>query len=494
MSPTLRPMFTLLGVAAIPVSFAAASRILSWSPAPRATIEPTAPGTLGPVPKDLVVGTAAPKPVTTVAGDVTLTARLDRGAVLQGSDGELHVELILKGAEGALEQHVPTDLVVVVDRSGSMAGEKLQYARDAVAALADELQPEDRLAIVSYDDTVTVDAPLELATPQARQRWRRVARQLNDGGSTNISGGLDMASVLLAEHAPDRSRRVMLISDGQPNAGDASTPGLVGRARQSALVEAPLTAVGVGLDFNEDLMRSMAEAGTGNFYFLNTGKNLATLFHEELKNAGSAVASSLEIHLPSSSLQLQDAGGLPIAWEQGGASVAMGGLSAGQERHLWLTLQAPTTTTGPLTLPPLTVRWKEGGVARSAVLGDGFALNVTADPNVFAASIDQDAWALAVTKDEYGRLRTDVATYVKAGDKASADALLSSYRDRIGSLNRWVGSAEVNDNLRQLGTLQTEIDDAFQGQNQAEKQNTWSKRANRSSYVDRQLGALGYIE
>ncbi len=200
-------------------------------------------------------------------GRVHVDTRLDRQKVMRNSDGTLRMEITLRADEArrAIER-MPTDVVVVLDKSGSMAGSKIDYAKSATQALVDLLGSDDRFALVTYDDHARWVATSEFASPTTRSHWRRAIGNVGARGSTNMSEGIDAALMELEGIAsPGRAARIILISDGLPNRGDASLEGLVRRARKAAGREFVMSAVGVGEDFNESLMSAMADAGTDSY-------------------------------------------------------------------------------------------------------------------------------------------------------------------------------------------------------------------------------------
>ena len=100
-------------------------------------------------------------------GSVRFTAQVDRSAVLAGGDGQVRVELVM-GADGGetkgIQPRTPTDIVVVLDRSGSMSGSKLDDARRAVANLVEQLSPRDRFSLVTYESNAQIAIPFGYAT------------------------------------------------------------------------------------------------------------------------------------------------------------------------------------------------------------------------------------------------------------------------------------------------------------------------------------------
>ena len=168
------------------------------------------------------------------SGSVTFSGTLDRTAVLRGTDGLVRMELVIAGEEQPIEQpaRVPTDVLVILDRSGSMAGEKLAQARAAIRELVAQLGPQDRFGLVTYSDAATLVIPLTTADASARDRWSAAVEAIEADGGTNMSSGLDLGLDTIerargAGHVP----RAILLSDGLANQGDASHDGLCAAPR-----------------------------------------------------------------------------------------------------------------------------------------------------------------------------------------------------------------------------------------------------------------------
>lgn len=195
---------------------------------------------------------------------VQLTVRPDRGAVLAGGDGEVHLEVTLEARRDAQADRVrkPSDVLVVLDVSGSMDGEKLSNAKQALLQLVRRLDERDRFGLVAYASDAQLLLPLSHATSALRAQARELVSGLGTLGGTNISAGLDLAlEELRRRHG--RTARVLLLSDGQANEGDSTPSGLQRRARGFVRAEHVLSALGIGEDFNEDVMASLADVGTG---------------------------------------------------------------------------------------------------------------------------------------------------------------------------------------------------------------------------------------
>lgn len=473
---------------------------LAWSalrPAPvaqttaQAPAAPTLAAVAAVAPAPVAAPTALSSNLTGTAGPVTVSARMDRRAVHAGGDGLVHVELTLTGEDRPGER-APTDLVVVLDRSGSMSGEPLQNAKAATASIIGALHPQDRFALVTYDDTARVDIALGLADDASRSLWLRQVSNISDGGSTNMSGGLDNGLAMLQEANGARGQRLILISDGMPNAGDPSPTGLANRARLAAARNIPLTAVGVGLNFDETLMRTLADAGAGNYHYVAQSAGLASVFEAELNQATSTVASGLTVTVPrQAGVTLLSASGYPLAQGPGGDSFNVGSLGGGQTRSLWLTYRVDTSQTGQeIDLSAISVAFEADGERLATMVPGRRAVAVVSDEAAALASIDANAWSEAVLTEEYNALRQQVADAVKAGDKRQAASMIERYRVEKESANKVVGSASVAQNLGELLGLQRQVEDAFTGADQQQKQNVMSKGVGSSAYQSRRKGQV----
>ena len=164
---------------------------------------------------------------------VQFSGQLDRGSVLQGSDGTVRMELILSAdeVETFAPRRVPTDFVVVLDRSGSMGGKPLADAIASVRQLIGRLGAEDRFALVSYASDARLEISMLDASESNRSRWIAQIGGIRAAGGTNMAAGVDVATQTIDRtRQSGRTSRVIVLSDGHANEGDASLEGLRARA------------------------------------------------------------------------------------------------------------------------------------------------------------------------------------------------------------------------------------------------------------------------
>jgi Ca-activated chloride channel family protein len=441
--------------------------------------------------------TTGPTPVTAPGtGPVTFTGTLDRTSVLRGSDGVVRMELVMRAAPGPAVGAVrrPTDLVVVLDRSGSMTGEKIEHARAAVRELTGELGTEDRFALVTYSNQATLAIPLAAATPGARAGWIETLASIAPDGGTNISAGLDLAMDLVERsRGAGRAARAILISDGLANQGDDSTEGLVRRAGRAAHGEYVLSTIGVGSDFNEYLMTALADAGTGNYYFVRGGSDLASVFAREFDAARTTVASALAVDIaPADGVRVVDAGGYPLEQTGTGARFRPGALFAGQERRVWVTLAVPQHAVGDRDLGRVTLAYADAGGRPTTLALDRLPrVACVAGEDDFYAGVDKEAWSRSMVVDSYNKMQEDVAREVKAGRRDQALGRLRQFKDEAGAMNARVKAPAVAAQIDSSDRLERDVMSAFEGAPaaQAAKQNELSKSKSAEAVDARRVGA-----
>ncbi len=202
------------------------------------------------------------------------------------------------------KERPPVNLALALDRSGSMHGDKLERAKEAAIEALGRLSERDWFSLVVYDDTISTVVPAQSAGRTEAIEAR--IRSIGPGGRTALFGGVSQAAAELRKnllrgdtHSPDGLKdpvhRLILLSDGLANVGP-STPEDLGRLGASLLKEdISVTTVGVGTDYNEDLMTRLSQKSDGNAYFVETSDDLPRIFAAELGDVLNVAAK--DVHL-----------------------------------------------------------------------------------------------------------------------------------------------------------------------------------------------------
>lgn len=189
----------------------------------------------------------------------------------------------------------PLTLSVVVDVSGSMAGEKLDFVKSGLELLIDGMKDDDQLSLVSYSDQARIVSETT-AVAGNRVALRQAIRDLAVEGSTNLEAGLRAGyTELMAHYDSSRQNRVILLSDGVPTAGVTASGPILEMSRGYNSHGVGLTTIGLGADFNIELMRDLALQADGNFYFLEDTGAVSEVFTEELSYFVVPVAFDLKL-------------------------------------------------------------------------------------------------------------------------------------------------------------------------------------------------------
>jgi Ca-activated chloride channel family protein len=220
---------------------------------------------------------------------------LDYDLVSTGHAQRLYLMAYLAtDADPAARPRRPLNISLVIDRSGSMAGSKIDYTRQAAQLLVQNLTANDTFSVVLYNDNVETLLPPERV--QRKDAINQQIRSIKPGGTTNLSGGWLQGCEYVAQHKQaDQMNRVILMTDGLANRGVTSAERLISIAQQKFGEGVSTTTMGLGTDFNEDLLMSMANAGGGAFYFIESPEVAPLIFQEELQGLLNVVGQNLVI-------------------------------------------------------------------------------------------------------------------------------------------------------------------------------------------------------
>jgi Ca-activated chloride channel family protein len=215
----------------------------------------------------------------------------------QNRSGYLYLETRVGHFVGANAKKNPLNIAIVLDRSGSMAGEKMEFAKKAANDIIDKLGPEDFVSVIIYDEFIDVIQP---ATPvHDKGSIKALINKVKPRGSTNLWGGSERGyEQVRTNYKKNYVNRVLLISDGNITAGPKIPSRIIAQVQAYKDVEGiSISTFGVGLDYNETLMTDMAENGAGNYYFIDRADKMAAIFDKELFGLLNVVAQNAELRI-----------------------------------------------------------------------------------------------------------------------------------------------------------------------------------------------------
>ena len=429
---TLRPGATaFLAVALTTAAATAGYRHLPTSSNPIPVTPPPLP-VVNPV-----VTIPAPAPFTIVSADGAVTVRgtASQTKVAENGSGDLFYDITIDtpADRELIATRKPTDMILVLDRSGSMGDEnKLGYAKAAIRQLVSQLTAEDRFALVSFDDTARLDVGLTPVTPGMRDNILRTVDTIQPGGSTNISEGFRYAESMVRGTEGHRSTRVLLLSDGEANSGVTSVEGLSGIVKNFSRQGTVVSTIGMGLGFNQNLLSNLADHGMGNYSYLESLAGLDAILKKDLKDGRSTYAATSELQFQlGEGVSIRDASGYPIEYTAGRANfvkIPTGQLLAGSKKNFMISVHVPTNRRGSIELGHIAFNYhRNGSVLAARVTEEVARITVVQTEQEAMASIQGDVYRKGWVANNLGALKAKVADAIARGDRDQALSDISAY-------------------------------------------------------------------
>lgn len=427
------------------------------------------------------------------SGQVQISGKLSQKMLVQGGQNTVYMDVSIKAPamQTVVARQRATDMVIVLDRSGSMSGsQKMPYAKAAIRNVLSRLNNQDRFALVSFANHAVIHSPLTAVTSSRREELDRIVNAIHTGGGTNMGAGLSSALGLVSGGGTQRVRKVLLLSDGHANQGISSFEGLSQMASDLTRQEAVLSSVGLGLDFNELLLTRLADQGMGHYAYLEDLSGLGQILSDDLSDTRNIYANSshLELNLDSG-VKLLDAGGYPVTRvDSSTVRIATGQLLANGEKHFVMTFTVPNANTGAVSLGDLNLTYKiQGQELQSAIQKESLMLAVVEPERRQEAvkSIDNDVYKQSWLKNNLGRMQKKLSQWVREGKKDKAEKAIYDYRAAVKEAeeesNVPLASTELDDRLNEM---QSRLEETFSGSRQ--DQEVKRKRAAKSI----QMGAI----
>jgi Ca-activated chloride channel family protein len=281
------------------------------------------------------------------ARQVTLDVSMANPTLLAEKKQTTYLKVGLTGFEMSTKaSRTPVNVSLVIDKSGSMSGKKIAKARDAAKFAVRRLSPRDIVSVVAYDSTVRVLVPATRLND--KEAVCRAIDRLEAGGTTALFAGVSKGAAELRKFL-DRNRvnRVILLSDGLANVGPSS-PSALGELGTSLIKEGiSVSTMGMGADYNEDLLVELARRSDGNHIFIERPEDLAKIFNFEFDDVLSVVAQEVAIKVTLGE-GIRPVRVLNRDAEINGRQVIikLNQLYARQEKYILLEVEVPATKAG----------------------------------------------------------------------------------------------------------------------------------------------------
>lgn len=381
---------------------------------------------------------------------------------------------------------------LVIDTSGSMSGRKLAAAKQAAYAMLARLHEGDEVGLVTFSSKAEIVVGMHHYDASTRRIMANAIDELRAHGDTALAAGLQLS--LRGFSYDDRARRaeqrVILISDGRPTVGSSSQAAFRRLGETAANNNTRIASIGVGLDYDEHLLRAVAIASLGRVYHLADGDGLSAIVERELGEYGGAVAYNAELEVsPLYDSELVDTDAQGRTTGDGRVQVQLGDLYRGSAREFYFgsTLSRDAARSGAVATAVLTYTTRSGETRHQRQLVRLRALASNESPSLdsrvdgirqtrVAARLGQEAAQRIERGDDEGARRvmaeaeTTLAAAAASVPEGTAQAArLADYAGRARSANQALraapttGAAEAPRAARSAGLSAGDLADDMDG-------------------------------
>lgn len=399
-------------------------------------------------------------PLWIYAHSVTVEVSPSQSVINSGQKSTVYLKVNLHGEKLASQsQRTPLNVALVLDRSGSMMGEKMEQTKVAAKAFVDRLDSNDIVSIVTYDDKLEVLYPASKLTD--RQKIKDKIDSINARGSTALYGGVQKGAQEIRKFiSGDRVNRIILLSDGQANVG-LSSPEALGELGKSLVQEGiSVTTLGLGMGYNEDLMTKLAYLSDGNHKFLKNNEDIEYFFNKELGFIASVAAQHVEVTIGC------DYGVTPIKMVDVDATIKGQTVKAGfnqiygdHSRYMLLALEVDPKKMGDKgSVATVTIAYVDARTKEPKTLHQRVTLAVSADNTVVEKSHNREV-EISVAEQEATITSVEVVKLRDTNRIVEAKKVLQKNIDRLeqqsATLQSPVLQKMVENNKADLKNLDT---------------------------------------
>lgn len=305
----------------------------------------------------------------------------------RGSREHLLVGLTASGAMGGAR--MPLNLCLIIDRSGSMEGEPLEYVKRACGYVVDLLEPNDVLSVVAFEERVDIIMPARRVVNKSLIKEH--INRLDVGNTTNIYDGIAAgASQVASVGASGYVNRALLFTDGDPTAGIKDFNSIVGQAAEQKSRGITITALGFGPDYNEELLAGIAKRSGGNYYYITRPDLIPEVFRKELETLMTVVARNLHLKLNLSRwVQVRQVYGRLPTFGNRTAEVTLPDIERGSAESALCEIELGGRPAGIYRIAKAELTYDDSITGGREKLVEDVVIEFTADENLVAENVSQ---------------------------------------------------------------------------------------------------------
>ncbi|MDR1849543.1 MAG: VWA domain-containing protein [Zoogloeaceae bacterium] len=426
-----------------------------------------------------------------VAAEVPLKVEgaYSAAAVAPGTAVTLNILVTIEAPPAPQKQtRPPVSVSLVIDRSGSMEeAKKLNYAIRAGKTLVQALNENDRFGLVIYDDEVEELHPL--SPLRDKNKILRLLDGISSGSRTFLSGGLEAGIKQLRGDKSEQVRRVILLSDGLANVGVTGSEQVAAIGAKARKESISVSAIGLGLDYDETLMQLLAQRGGGQYYYVKDSEDLPAVFRQELALATDTCTRDLSaLFAPTGAVRDVKIFGYNIQKDSGASQrIEMSDFYSGEKRQVMLRLTVtPEAGTKKQNLGVLDLAYTNIADGKPQKVSLPLALAVEADEQARKAANAKAEKSIRIVEEEGLLLEAEEShvaamTALEQGKKEEARKILNASKAQLAP--RASENKAIANKLAAMDEDERNLDAASRNKS---AQQSMSKAAKNSQYQSSQ--------
>lgn len=299
-----------------------------------------------------------------------------------------HLLVKIMGTGAAMGARMPLNLCLILDRSGSMEGPPMDYMKRACGYVVDLLEPSDVLSIVAFEERAEVIMPARRVVNKTLIKEH--INRLEVGNTTNLYDGIAMgASQIASVASAGYVNRALLFTDGEPTAGNKDFHSIVGQVAEQKSRGITVTALGFGMEYNEELLAGIARQSGGNYYYITRPELIPEIFRKELETLMNVVARNIRMRVQMSRwVQVRQVFGKLPTYGYRSAEVTLADLERGEVQTSIVELSLEPHPGGKFRVAIVEVIYDDSTTGRTETVSADVVIEFTLDEGLVASSIN----------------------------------------------------------------------------------------------------------
>ena len=413
---------------------------------------------------------------TQVKPTIEIIPLINKVKIGQSSEMDFLIRITAPKSQSVSERPI-LNLGLVLDRSGSMSGDKIKKAKEATLYCLDQMLDTDRFSLTIFDHRIDVVVPSD--HPNNRSEIKSKIQKIESEGSTALHAAWAQGGKQVAEHMDSKMlNRILLITDGLANEGETDTDVIVSHAKNLYKRGISTTTIGIGNDFNEELLVPMAQESGGNNWFVETANDFKRIFESEMEGLVRERFINVFMSIsPEKGVDILDVmNDFNITNKK---KYKLPNLIDEEPLNIIIKTKLPPKGKGKHTLFSVKFEWYLLGTKKKASLNETAAIEYASKKDV-----DKETECFQVQKEiqllEAARIKKQAIDYLDMGDYEASTEILQSMAPIMNSLAAEHNDADLAEEAAYMNTMSDKL--------QYESERTYSRKSLRYASVNQQRG------